>query len=543
MSSSAVEYYYLELDRPSLTDNTADIDRLRRGLRIVHGLNYLAVPLSRVQKFSDTLRAADWRVSVGVSDGRIVSVTPGRNRAANERPASTGEVIPPLPDLDAGPYRAPDGKEAFGLALDLGTTSLVMELVDLSDGSVAAKTSLTNPQVEVGADILTRIHYAKGDGLAELQRLVVSGVNDGLARVCAEAGVATDRVLALAAAGNTTMTHLFLGLDPANICREPYIPVVNRPDPAPAGLLGLNLDPGAAVFCLPNIGSYFGGDLIAGLIASGLAEDEAISLLVDVGTNAEVVVGNKDWMMACAGAAGPALEGGVAKMGMPAGEGAIERIRIDAETLEPTIRVIGGGRPKGICGSGLIDLVAELYLAGVIDLQAKIRPFDHPRIVTTEDGPAYVLAPAGEGDRPILFTQIDLDVLLRSKAAMYTILTTLLNQVGLGFEDLTTIYVAGTFGQHIDPWRAIVIGMMPDLPLERYRPLGNASLAGARLALVSAAARRLAADIRERITYLELNVNQEFMNRFSAAKFMPHTDRSLFPSVPDQHPRPEPLRD
>ncbi|MBW1712945.1 MAG: DUF4445 domain-containing protein, partial [Deltaproteobacteria bacterium] len=429
----------------------------------------------------------------------------------------------------------------LGLALDLGTTTLVAELIDLTRGQSLSQVSLTNPQTELGPDVLTRIQQAAGPGLARLQALAVEGVN-ALAQMAAQdQGFAPEEIICLSVAGNTTMSHLFLGLDPSNICRQPYIPVVNQPDLVSAGQLGLNLHPRAPVFVLPNTGSYFGGDLIAGLLSSSLAQGRETCLLVDVGTNAEVVVGNKDWLMGCAGAAGPALEGGVAKMGLPAGPGAIERVRIDARSLEPELRIIGPGPgpARGLCGSGLIDLVAELFLAGVIDLQGKMAPLDHPRIVKTEDGLAFEVVSRQAGQEPVYFSQLDLDVLLRSKAAMYTILTTLLGQVGLTPEDIATFYVAGTFGQHIDPRQAIVIGMLPDLPLDRYRSLGNSSLAGAVQTLVSAQARRLSSQIRDRITYLELNVNQEFMNRFSAAKFLPHTDLSLFPSVPRPAARPE----
>jgi len=512
---------FLRLEPPSLADNTADLDRLRRGLKTAHGLEEVAVDLEVARKAPAILRRSGWRVTALLGlDGRP----------------------PRLLDLEAGQTA---GREA-GLAVDLGTTTIVGELLDLATGRSLGSASETNPQTALGPDILTRIQAARGQGLARLQGLAAEGINRIASSLASGAGLKEEEIVCLSVAGNTTMTHLLLGLDPANLCREPYIPVINRPDPVEAGTLSLKAHPRAPVFVFPNVGSYFGGDLIAGLVASGLAEREEVSLLMDVGTNAEVVVGNKDWLVGCAGAAGPALEGGVAKMGMAAGPGAIERVRIDPRTLEPQLKVIDGRAepPLGLCGSGLIDLVAELYLAGVIDLQGKLLPLDHPRLVATEEGPAFVLA-GGPGERsgeeePILFSQVDLDILLRSKAAMYTILVTLLSQVGLTFQDLAKIYVAGTFGQHIDPWRAMVIGMVPDLDLSRYVSLGNSSLAGAVKGLVSGEARRKAARIRDRITYLELNVNQEFMNRFSAARFLPHTDRVLFPSVPRPAPRPEP---
>ncbi len=506
-SPLAIKRFVL-LEPPSLADNTADVDRLLKGLKTAHGLEPVRVGLGLVSSVSRILRDSDWRVTAIMGNG-----------------PQGWELL--------GLEKDDTSSKQFGLAVDLGTTTIVTRLLDLRTGQNLGETALTNPQTEIGPDILTRIQAAKGEGLDRLQGLALECINRAAQNLAAKAGMDQKEIIGLAVAGNTTMTHLLLGLDPSHICREPYIPVINRPDPFPAKELGLAVHPKAPVFVFPNIGSYFGGDLIAGLISSGLAESEEISLLVDVGTNAEVVIGNRDWLMGCAGAAGPALEGGVAKMGMPAGPGAIDRVRVNSKTLEPDLTFIpgGDGTVAGICGSGLIDLVAGLFSAGAIDIRAKLIDRDHPRIVSTGDGPAYLILEAAGDQKEILFSQLDLDVLLRSKAAMYTILATLIKQVGLTFEEIDTFYVAGTFGQHIDPGQAITIGMIPDLPRERFKVLGNSSLSGAEAALLSQESRDLAQEVRKRITYLELNVNQEFMNRFSAAKFLPHTDSSLFPSV------------
>jgi uncharacterized 2Fe-2S/4Fe-4S cluster protein (DUF4445 family) len=347
----------------------------------------------------------------------------------------------------------------------------------------------------------------------------------------------------MAIAGNTTMTHLFLGLDPHWICREPYIPVVNRPDLIKARELGLGINPEAPVLVFPNVGSYFGGDLIAGILASKMTEQDEVSFLVDVGTNAEVVIGNRDWLMACAGAAGPALESGVADMGMMAAPGVIDRVTIDPLTGAFTVGTIperGGSAenanrgPVGICGSGLIDLASELFLAGMIDLRGKFVPDRCGERLTELDGILHLVVVPAEASgtgKPLTLSQIDIDGLIRSKAAMYTILTTISKTVNISFDEIGRFFVAGTFGSYIDPRSAINIGMIPDLPLKTYVSLGNTSLAGATLALLELNAQASLFRIRDQITYLELNVNQEFMNLFSAAKFLPHTDRSLFPSV------------
>jgi uncharacterized 2Fe-2S/4Fe-4S cluster protein (DUF4445 family) len=290
----------------------------------------------------------------------------------------------------------------------------------------------------------------------------------------------------------------------------------------------------ARVFVFPNIGSYFGGDLIAGILYAKLHCNSDTAILVDVGTNAEVVVGNDSWLIACAGAAGPALEGGVTKMGMLAGPGVVDKIAIDPQTREFNWHTIEDQPPRGICGSGIIDLAAQLFLAGMLDLRGKLVPAVCGRRLKEVDGlPHLVVIPAAESatGSDLTVSQADLDSLVRSKAAMYTILETITMAVGMALGDLGTFYVAGTFGSIIDPRSAITLGMLPDLPLASYRPLGNSSLGGATLVLTSEDSLAEIDRIRDRITYLELNVNQDFMNRFSAAKFIPHTDRALFPSV------------
>jgi uncharacterized 2Fe-2S/4Fe-4S cluster protein (DUF4445 family) len=284
----------------------------------------------------------------------------------------------------------------------------------------------------------------------------------------------------------------------------------------------------------PNIGSYFGGDLIAGILYSGLNKQEETAILVDVGTNAEVVLGNKNWMIACAGAAGPALEGGAARMGMKAGPGVIDRVAIDPDTLQIDVHTIDDLPPVGICGSGLIDLAAQLFLCGILDLRGKFVALEcSTRQKEIEGLKHFVVVDQKDSatGRDLCISQTDIDSLIRSKAAMYTILETLTASVGMAPRDPTRFYVAGTFGSFINPVSAISIGMIPDLPLNCYQTLGNSSLGGAASILESSELFEEVTRIQGSITYLELNVNQDFMNRFSAAKFLPHTDPSLFPSV------------
>ncbi len=320
------------------------------------------------------------------------------------------------------------------------------------------------------------------------------------------------------------MSHFFLGLDPYNICRAPYVPAANRFGALNARDIGLKIKPEAPVLVLPNVGSYVGGDVLAGILASGMADRDGISILVDVGTNAEIIVGNRDWLVACAGAAGPALEGGVVNSGMRAAPGAIDRIKIDAD-YEPSFTVIGGVQPEGMCGSALIDLLSELFRTGLIDGRGKFIPAKTKRIIETEAGLAYKVT----GD--IIFTEKDIENLIRTKAAMYTALTVITTEIGITFNDIESFFVAGTFGEYIAADKAVSIGMLPDIPLHKFKLLGNSSLKGATFALLDRDARENMERIASMVTYKELNASAEFMSLYRAAMFLPHTDASLFPSL------------
>ncbi len=500
----------LALREPSLEDNTADAERLLDALARALGADRVDRDLDLLLDLPARLRRWGYRARC------VLLEEMGHPR------------LVAIADPD-------DGRSPLGLAVDLGTTRLALRLLDLATGEAMGETTLDNPQLEVGADILTRIHHADREGGGEqLQRLVVDGINSAAHELCARLGRSTQEIHLLAIAGNTAMTHLLLGLEPRYLIREPYIPVTNRPGLVPAGKLGLGVAPGARCYIFPNVGSYFGGDLLAGILHSGMAEGEELAILVDVGTNAEVVLGNRDWLMACAGAAGPALEGGVTRMGMMAGPGAIDRVTMDPETLELRLHTIGDEPPRGICGSGLIDLAAALFLSGRVDIRGRFVPGRCGELLSERDGTRQLLlVPAAESasGEALTLKQEDMDSLIRSKAAMYSILRTVTRHVGVELEELSSFYVAGTFGAYIDARSAITIGMLPDLPLSTYEALGNSSLGGATRVLGSRAALAEVDRLRDRITYLELNVNQEFMNRFSAARFLPHTDPTRFPSV------------
>ncbi len=501
----------IDIAPPMLGNNLADAQRLEMALKKEVGADYVHIP------------------------GRLLTDLPGRLRsqafkvkAVLFKDRRSWRLVDLLP-LD---YDRP----VLGAAVDIGTTRIVIRLINLDTGKTMGEAGLDNPQKEIGPDVLARIHHSNTPGgLAELQELVINGVTEELKLLCSTCDCTLNDVFLVAGAGNTAMTHLFLGITAFEIIKEPYIPCVNIPDTMSASKLGLNIRPGGMCFLFPNIGSYFGGDLLAGIIYSDLDRKELPSLLVDVGTNAEIVVGSKDWLIACAGAAGPALEGGVSKMGMTAGPGVIDTVAIDPETKAVKVHTIEAQPPIGICGSGMIDLASALFLSGMIDIRGKFNPeICKDRLIEVDQIPAFVLvtADASGTGAPICLSQVDLNSLTSSKAAMYTILEVIVkNTSGLEFEDLDKFYVAGTFGSFINPESAISIGMIPDIDRSVFEVLGNSSLGGAVMMLTDTDAFDRVMAIRDAITYIELNVNQEFMNMFSGAKFYPHTDRSRFPSV------------
>ncbi|MFH2099253.1 MAG: ASKHA domain-containing protein, partial [Pseudomonadota bacterium] len=427
---------------PSLADNTGDRERLVRALATALGQPPVTV------------------------DHRALAALPGAARA--DGGAVRCVLVPEGPGYAVADVFAPgQARPVLGLAVDLGTTRVVTRLADLSENRVLGQAAADNPQAEIGPDVLARIHHTDSapGGMARLQALAVGCIQGLGARLAREAGLSAESIALVSLAGNTAMTHLFLGLPSRWIIREPYIPAANSPDPVLAQDLNLAFAPGCRVFAFPNAGSYFGGDLIAGICHLGMHQSEKLALLVDVGTNAEVVLGCSDWLMACAGAAGPALEGGITRMGVTARPGAIDRVHIEPETGRFVLHTIGDLPPVGICGSGVIDLAAWLFVTGRLDERGKfVAKALGDRLTVDENGlPAVAVATAGESAtaRPLLFSQADMDSLVRSKAAMYTILSTLASTVGVEFSDLSAFYVAGTFGAFIDPESAIAIGMIP----------------------------------------------------------------------------------
>lgn len=516
----AVRKVLLELPPPTLEDNLNDWERVRRGLQQVDDAIDVQADIRLLRRLSSQLRAADWRVTAVVGD---------------DRRGGAGRLI----DVQAGDTT----RSLLGVAVDIGTTTVVVSLVNLRNGRVLETAAEYNDQIAFGEDVISRIVYSRqgnGDGLRRLRDMGLQTINRLIAQACRQRRVDPTQVLDVVVAGNTTMTHIFHGLDPQHLRSEPYVPTANHYPPARAEEAGVEVHPEAGIWTYPTVAAYVGGDITSGVVASGQFRTDKLTLFMDVGTNGELVLGNSDWLVTCACSAGPAFEGAGVRCGMRATTGAIEEITVDPATLEPSVSVIGDARPVGICGSGMISALAEMFITGVVDRQGRIdverirrRAANPARVRKGDHGGEYVLAWASESETgsDIVLTEVDVDNLVRTKAAIFAGITSLLKSVGLGVEDVEQVLIGGSFGQHIDFEHAIRIGLLPDLPWDRFRFLGNTSLLGARQALISADLRGVADEIAGKMTYLELVADSSFYGEYTSAMFLPHTDLELFPSV------------
>ena len=508
---SRISRVYLELGAPTIDDNIADLERLKRALdRAGYHAANLHVNYMMLSKLPFVLREGAWKVTASVF--------------------SVGEV---LEVLDIFPGDATETR--YGAAVDIGTTTVVVYLVDMTNGRVIDMASTYNSQGKCGDDVITRIVYAtERNGLQELQKLAVGNINTLLADLAEKNKVPPGMIDYLVVAGNTTMTHLFYGINPEHIREEPYIPAATFFPLIRGKSVGLQGSPQAIIYSMPNVASYVGGDISSGVLVSQIHKQDKVSLFIDIGTNGEMVLGNKEWLVTAACSAGPAFEGSGIKFGMRAMEGAIEEIEIDPKTYDVNYRVIGDVKPIGICGSGMIDALAEMYMNGVIDQKGKIREeLASKRVRRGESGLEFVLAWRVESaiNKEIVITEVDLDNLIRAKAAIYAGFATLLAQMGMRFGEIEKLYIAGGFGRYIDIERAITIGMLPDLPVEKFQFLGNTSIIGAYYALLCDRLRHEAEEIARRMTYVELSVSRSFMDEYLSALFLPHTNIDAFPTI------------
>jgi uncharacterized 2Fe-2S/4Fe-4S cluster protein (DUF4445 family) len=427
--------------------------------------------------------------------------------------------FPEIIDVEPGDRTAHN----YGLAVDIGTTTVVGLLVDLETGDILARASEMNRQITYGEELVTRISFARTQkGFNRLQRIVVSTINDVITQVTRETGVDPEDITDVCAGGNTVMNHLFTGIDPAyleianvEVSREPIIKKAKR--------LGLNVNPEAYVYCVPNVSRFLGGDAIGDVLASGMHKKEELSLMVDLGTNGEIMFGNSSWLFSSSCASGPAFEGTGVRHGMRGARGGIDHVNIDPETYEAEYTTIGNGRVKGICGSGLIDLVAELFGVGLLDFVGKLIPGKTDRVREGKWGLEYVVVPRDETtiDQDIVLTQADLDYVIDSKAAACGAITVLMKKLKITIEDIHHLYVAGAFGTYTDLGNAVKLGIFPELPNAEVHPIGNGSLSGAYATLMSMEKRQEAKDVAERTVYVDLLVDVEFMEEYSRALYLP----------------------
>jgi uncharacterized 2Fe-2S/4Fe-4S cluster protein (DUF4445 family) len=491
----------LDIPAPTLDNNMSDLERLKTSLE-ESGTKDITFSHGFVSSLSGSIRGAERKFNFGYTD---------RSEAVYLKPATN--------------------KNRYGIAVDIGTTTIVLYLVQLEDGRVIDVGSTYNSQIRFGDDVITRIVYAtEGGGLEDLRDTVVGDLNTLLTPLAERHNILIQDIESAVIAGNTTMAHLFWGLNPAYIREEPYTPTLNTFPLWAANTAKLDINSQSPVYTVPCIASYIGGDIVAGVLASKMHRDSALSLFMDIGTNGEIVLGNSEWLVTAACSAGPCFEGSGIRHGMRATEGAVESVVIDPRTLEPVLGVIGNGRPAGICGSGMIDALTEMFLTGIIDQKGRlVRGLNTERIRDGFEGPEFVLYK--DTRREILLTEVDIENIVRAKAAIFAGISLLLKETGFTFHDIGNVYIAGGFGKYLNIEKAIIIGMLPDIPREKFRFLGNTSIAGAYLCLLSENMREEAEGIADMMTNIELSVSRSFMEEYMSALFLPHTEISLFPTV------------
>ena len=499
------ERVLIQLPPPSLNDNISDLERLKREL-FSKGLGCLRVPFRFLTDLAKTVRKNNWEITLctihSEECNEITNIFPGNRKTPR-----------------------------YGIAIDIGTTTLVVYLIDLITGNLVDIASTYNSQIQFGDDVITRIvHATERGGLKDLNKTVIADINIFLSLFRKTRKINPDSIDQIVIAGNTTMTHLFLGLDPSAIREEPYIPTANNFPLGFAGELGLKTNPNTPIYVFPCVASYVGGDIVSGVLAARLHKKKELSLFMDIGTNGEIVLGNSEWLVAAACSAGPCFEGSGIKHGMRATEGAIEGIRINRDTLDPEIKVIGNGiQPTGICGSGMIDAVAEMFLSEILNQKGKLQKDISSRVRQGENGLEFVVY--SDKVKDIVLTEPDIENIIRAKAAIYAGFSILLKEVGYTFEDVHRVYIAGGFGKFLDIEKAIILGMLPDLPREKFEYMGNTSIAGAYLCSLSRRMRQEAEEIAKKMTYLELSVSRSFMDEYVSGLFIPHTNMSFFPNV------------
>ncbi len=495
---------------PTLDDTMPDNERLTWALQDALGVAAVEIPFAVMVKLATTLRQHNWTVCV---KGEL-----------------KGEAF------KCKEICGPEDTAIVGCAIDIGTTTVTMVLADLTSGKLLAKGSSGNGQIRYGADVINRIiEQGRTGGKKKLQDAIVKEtLTPIIANLCREANISARSILRLSVGANTTMNHLFVGVDAESVRMEPYIPSFFGWEGLLAGDLKLPANPLAPVVIAPNIGSYVGGDITAGTLAAGFWDKDEMSLFIDLGTNGEIVFGNRDFLMSCACSAGPAFEGGDISCGMRATDGAVEACVIDKVSMEPTLTVIGeeGQKCVGICGSGIIDIISELFRCGIINARG-LFVREGNRVKRDQHGMGrYVLATAQESEtgREVSINEVDIDNFIRAKGAIFSAIDTMLSAVDMTPDMIDKVYVAGGIGSGINMKNSVNIGMLPDVDLEKYTYIGNSSLTGAYAMVMSDEAIAKCTEVGANMTYLELSTHPGYMDAFVAACFLPHTDARLFPN-------------
>ena len=512
---NSLEVVDVLMDVPSLDDTMPDNERLTRALRKYLNINRVRIPYVVLKKLPDVLRENNFAVKCVIratSDDMYVYDIFGKDE-----------------DVIIG-----------GLAIDIGTTTVSAVLINMENGEILAKSSAGNGQIRFGADVINRIvESQKPGGQKKLQDAVIKEtINPMIHEMCKSAKFPKDHIYRMCVASNTTMNHLFAGINADPLRTEPYIPAFFKTNSLFASDVGVDINKDAHIIMEPNIGSYVGGDITAGTLVSQIWNRPEFSLFIDLGTNGELVFGNSDFMMSCACSAGPAFEGGDISCGMRATDGAIEACTIDKETMEPTYKIVGdpGTKPVGLCGSGIIDVISELYICGIINPKGKfIR--EGKRIKHDKYGMgSYILAFEEEAGsvKDVEITEVDIDNFIRAKGAIFSAIRTMLTSLDFDVSMIDDVYVAGGIGSGINMQNAVNIGMFPDIPIEKFHYIGNSSLTGAYLMLLSTPAEKKTYELAANMTYMELSTVPIYMDEFVGACFIPHTDTSMFPTVMEE---------
>ncbi len=509
-----VSRIYLELSPPNMDDSMADYERLCQSIMVKTGipLEKLTTNFTALKHLPAILRDSKWKVTATIgyrgSTVEILEVQPG--------------------DVSSNNY---------GVAVDVGTTTVVAHLLNLSTAETIDIEATYNSQIKYGDDYIQRIIYAEQhDAMEIMQEVLTEDVNYLISTLVKRNKLSIHDINSVVCAGNTVMTHFLLGLDPINIRKEPYLPTASFVPPLRADVVGIKINKYGLLYTLPCVGAYVGGDISSGVLAVRLDKAEALSLLIDIGTNGEIVLGNKDWMVCCSASAGPSFEGSGISCGMRAAKGAIEKVNI-VKNYDVICKTIGDAPPSGICGSGLLDCLANLVRSGVIDRTGNFQKgIDTDRLRKTDDGYEFILVHRDETavKKDIVITQADIQNLIRSKAAIYSAISTLLESMNMNVADIEQVYLAGGFGNYLDIRSAITIGMLPDISVSKVQFVGNTSVIGAKMSLFSKDAYEVARTIASKMTYFDLMCNNKYMEEYVSANFLPHTNIEKFPSVADE---------